>query len=374
MSKSTKIIIGIIVVFILVWASYALLRQRRVSSGPIQIGFIGPLSGDGAAWGEEQKYAMDIAVEEINGKGGVNGRTLSVIYEDGKCDGKTAATAAQKLISVDSIRILMPVCSAESLAVAPIAEQNKVLEFAVWPTNPTYSGIGTYTFRNSYSDDDTGKVMASTIGAKFSRVGIITELTDYPVGLRDAFKKYFRGDMHEEGYQPGSRDLRTQAAKILSKNPEAILLNPNSPLAGLAALEQLRALGYKGQFYGNFFGSSGDVLKSKAAEGMIFFADPAVPENTMKGHLLDEYQKRFGTKPDFEFAVAAQYDSVYILKQAIEAVGPEPDKLKDYLHSLKNFTGVLGTYGFNEKGDVIGYLPSVKQIKDGMVGPYTEKQ
>lgn len=365
MDKTEKIIVVLVIVAVIVGGYYLLQKSRQLGTTSIQIGFIGPLTGDGAAWGEEQKHAMDIAVDEINRSGGVKGIPVNVLYEDGKCDGKTAATAAQKLISVDKVKILMPDCSAEALAVAPIAEQNKVLELAVWPTNPGYSGIGTYTFRNSYSDEDTGKVMAQTINAKYTKVGVLTELTDYPVGLRDAFKKYFKGDVYEEGFTAGSRDVRTQVAKLIAENPEAILINPNYPLAGLAALEEFRTLGYKGQFYGNFFGSSGDILKAKAAQGMIFFSDPAVPENQSSSHLFDEYQKRFGKKADFEFAVAAQYDSVFILKQAIETVGLEPEKLQEYLHSLRDFKGVLGVYGFNEKGDATGYLPAVKQIKDG---------
>lgn len=356
--------LAIVIAVVIVYA----VRQQGASQ-KIKIGFIAPLSGDGAAMGEEQKHALDLAVEEINKSGGINGKPLEIIYEDGKCDGKAATTAAQKLLSVDAVKILMPVCTAESMAVAPIARQNKVLEFAVWPTTSKYSGIGEYSFRNSYSDEDTSRVMADTIGAKFSRIGMITELTDYSVSLRDAFKKYFKGQIYEEGYQVGARDMRTQLAKILARNPQAILVNPNFPSAGITILEEARNLGYKGPFYGNWFGGSGDVLKASAAQGMIFFADPRVPDNPMQARFFAEYEKRFG-KPNFVFAVAAQYDSAYILKQAIEAVGLNPDKLKDYLHSLKDFRGVLGTYGFNDKGDTVGYSPAVEQIKNGEAVPY----
>jgi ABC-type branched-subunit amino acid transport system substrate-binding protein len=68
-------------------------------------------------------------------------------------------------------------------------------------------------------------------------------------------------------------------------------------------------------------------------------------------------------KPNFEFAAGISYDSVYIFKKAIEKVGgTDSDKLSDYMHTMKDFSGVLGTYGFNEKGDATGYQPSLKQI------------
>jgi len=370
MNKPTKIIITLIIVVIVVLIVLFSFQEKEEEI--IKIGFIGPLTGFGTAWGIEQKNAVDIAVEEINNNGGINGRKIEILYQDGKCDGKEAATAAQKLINIDKVKILMPVCSAETLAVAPIAEENKVLVLAVWPTNPAVSDAGDYIFRNSYSDEDTAKVMAETIKKKYNRVAVITELTDYPVGVRDAFKKYFEGDIFEEGYQPNSKDVRTQVTKLLFQKPEAILINPNSPATGLAVLQQLKELGFAGALYGNFFGSSSEVINAEEAQSMIFFADPVVEDNSIKKHLFSEYQQKYNKKPDFEFAVGATYDAIYILKQAIEKVGAEPDKIRDYLYNLKDFNGILGIYGFDEKGDIVGVFPAVKQIKNNEIIKYEE--
>ncbi len=372
MTKTSKIIIGVIIAIIIIVGIWYGLTREQEEEEVIKIGFIGPLSGFGAAWGIEQKNAIDIAVEEINNSGGIRGQKIEIIYEDGKCDGKEAATAAQKLINLDKVKILIPVCSAETLAVAPIAEENKVLVMAVWPTNPAVSEAGDYIFRNSYSDEDTARVMAETIEKKYSKVGIITELTDYPVGLRDAFKKYFKGEIIEEVYQPNSKDVRTQVLKLISQSTEAIVVNPNSPATGLAVLQQLNELKFEGGLYGNFFGSGSEVINAEEAQGMIFFADPVVEDSLIKARLFEKYQNEYNKKPDFEFAVAATYDAIYILKQAIEQVGVNPDKIRDYLYDLKDFQGALGVYGFNEKGDMIGVFPSVKQIINNEIIRYEE--
>lgn len=372
MTKTSKIIIGVIIAIIIIGGIWYVAIREPKGEEVIKIGFIGPLSGFGAAWGIEQKNTIDIAVEEINNSGGINGQKIEVIYEDGKCDGKEASTAAQKLINLDKVKILIPVCSAETLAVAPIAEENKILVMAVWPTNPAVSEAGDYIFRNSYSDEDTARIMAETIGTNYQSVGIITELTDYPVGIRDTFKKYFEGQIIEEEYQPNSMDVRTQVMKLISQNPEAILVNPNSPTTGLAILKQLKELDFKGALYGNFFGSSSEVINAEEAQGMIFFADPVVEDSPIKAQLFTKYQNEYNKKPDFEFAVAATYDAIYILKQAIEQVGVNPDKIRDYLYNLKDFQGALGVYGFNEKGDMIGVFPSAKQIINNEVVRYEE--
>ncbi len=178
--------------------------------------------------------------------------------------------------------------------------------------------------------------------------------------------------MYEENYKPEEVDMRTHALKVFSQKPEAILINPNSPETGLNFLKEVKRLGFKGKIYGNFFGSGEEVIKLPDAQGMIFFADPVVKEGSKKDKLFKEYIKRYGSAPDFEFAVAAQYDAVYILKQAIEEVGYNPEAIKDYLHQLKDFNGVLGTYGFNDKGDAEGLTPAVKQIKDYKVVDYKD--
>ena len=336
----------------------------------ITFGFVGPLSGFGASWGEEQKLAVQIAVDEINQTGGINGKKLKVIYEDGKCVEKDAVTAAQKLISIDKVKVLFSVCGAESLVIAPIAEQNKIIQMAIWSTHPKLSGVGQYIFRNSQSDNDTGKLMAQIINKNYTKVAIIHEESTYANGLRDIFKRYFTGQVIEEDYQSDTKDFRSYLVDALSKKPETFIINPTSPTGGILAIQQLRQLGFKGQIYGNYFGGVNEVINSKEAEGMIFFSDPYVADNLLKDNLYKKFENISEHKPNFDFAVSISYDSVYILKQAIEKEGMDNSKIKDYLHQLKDFKGVMGTYGFNEKGDAIGYTPSVYQIKNGQVVLY----
>jgi branched-chain amino acid transport system substrate-binding protein len=369
MKKYMKASLGFIVI-ILIIIGVAMSHQPKDDT--ITFGFVGPLSGFGAVWGEEQKIAIDIAVGEINQSGGIGGKKIKVLYEDNKCTARDSVTAVQKLISVDKVRLVFSICGEGSLAIAPITQKNKVVVLALWSTHPDLSGIGEYFFRNSYSDEDTGRIMARTVNEGFKRVAVINENRDFSNGIRDTLKKYFVGDIIEENYGSNATDLRSYLIDALSRKPESVIFNPTSPAGGLLALQQLRQLGFKGQVYGNYFGGVGDVLNSDAAEGMIFFSDPFVPDNTIKENLYTKFESVMGRKPNFDFAVSISYDSVYILKRAIEQVGTDTSKIKDYLHNLKDFKGVMGTYGFNDKGDATGYTPSIYQIKDGKVVRYVE--
>ena len=104
-----------------------------------------PLTGPAAKYRVHESAL--IAVEEINSSGGVNGKMIELIMEDGKCDGATAARAAQKLISIDKVKIILGGhCSTETLAIAPLAERNKVLLLASTSSSPAISGAGEYIF------------------------------------------------------------------------------------------------------------------------------------------------------------------------------------------------------------------------------------
>ena len=119
----------------------------NVTKETIRIGAIGPFTGDAAVYGQSEKNAIELAVQEINLDGGINGKKLEVIYEDGKCNGMDAATAAQKLINVDKVDIILGgVCSGETLAIAPLAEANEVLVFSSFSSSPDVTNAGDFIF------------------------------------------------------------------------------------------------------------------------------------------------------------------------------------------------------------------------------------
>ncbi len=348
------------------------LTAHAVKQEEITIGFIGPLTGDAAVFGEAERNIIELAVEEINQAGGINGTPISVIYEDGKCTEKDAVTAAHKLIEIDEVPIILAFCSAETLPIIPLTEAKGIIVFTA-STNPALSDMADGVFRASYSDHDIALVAAETIAKKAQKVGIIYELTTYPVGLKDAFAKEFEalgGIAYAEGFSQNEHDVRTHITKLLAQHPDAIFIDPDTPATGLSVLKQLNELRFNGTLYGNYFGSSSDIVSAPEADGLIFFADPVVEENELKQQVFQKYRMRYGENPQFEFFAATMYDSVYILKRALEVAGTNPDKVRDYLYDMENYTGLMGTYHFNEKGDAVGIRPNTKMIKGKQIVDY----
>jgi branched-chain amino acid transport system substrate-binding protein len=131
MDKTTQIIIGIIVAIIIlggIWYGLSKKPTAPTTKEPIKIGVILPLTGEMANWGESMKGGIELAKDEINSKGGIMGRHLEIVYEDNQaCDKALTVSAFRKLINIDKVKITMVGCSGAVLAVAPIAEENRVI-------------------------------------------------------------------------------------------------------------------------------------------------------------------------------------------------------------------------------------------------------
>ncbi len=374
--------ISIIILLIVVAGGYFLLHKQPAPAETIKIGFIAPLTGDAAAYGIDEKNATAIAVEEINTAGGIDGRPLKVIYEDGKCSGKDAATAAQKLTSIDKVKIILGgACSGETLAVAPIAEQNKVVVFSAFSSSPDITNAGDYIFRNSPSDTDVAKGYAQFIVNKagYKKIAIISENTDYAQGARKVFideVKKLGGDITaDEVFNQGERDFRINITKIKSSGPEAIFINPQSGTTGGLALKQIKELGIKTSVFSVYVFSGKDAQESagSAANNLIFF-DLVGLTNTDKGKAFAEkFNARFGKIGGSEYSTGARYDSVYIIADALRKCGEDTECIKHYFYNMDWYEGVIGRYKFDSNGDVVGIEPLIsKIIRDGRVEMYIQ--
>src|SRR3989338_615073 len=149
--------------------------------GTIKIGFIGPLTGAAVSYGTDMLHAVQMRVEEVNAAGGINGRIVELVTEDGRCTGNDAASAAQKLIHVDKVvAVIGGACSSETLGAAPVAETAKVVQISPISSAPDIKDAGDFVFRTIPSDAKTGISTAAYIVEQGYRgVAMVSENTDY---------------------------------------------------------------------------------------------------------------------------------------------------------------------------------------------------
>ena len=138
--------------------------QPKKEPEVIKIGAILPLTGDASIYGSALKEGLDLALEEINTKGGIIGKKVVVIYEDSQADPKVAVSAINKLINIDKVKIILgEMFSSVTLAIAPIAQKSQVVLISPTVSAEAVPNVGDYIFSIYPSDAYDGKFLANFV-------------------------------------------------------------------------------------------------------------------------------------------------------------------------------------------------------------------
>ena len=341
------------------------------NKGPFRIGVMESVTGPGETYGTVAVQAKQMAVDEINAAGGINGRMLELIVEDSKCNAQDSITAYKKLTDVDGIKIILGTsCSGAMLGAAPLAEEDGVIMFSGLATNPDIAHAGDYIFRTSLSDlqvgIDTGNVMW-TDGIR--TLGTITESTDYAEGVRrvttDQFQERGGEVVAEERYASDITDFRSQLTKIIAANPDAIHIAAQAEFSGGTVVKQIRELGYEDPLYAEIvpFGATALEIAGDAATGMKGIITELDPANA-KGQ---EVLSNFRTKYDYvtlPWYLGSAYDDVYITAACLKQTNDDQnaDGFRDCMYDI-TWSGAIGQdYSFDENGEVVGLSNVVAQV------------
>jgi branched-chain amino acid transport system substrate-binding protein len=373
-----QLIVGAVIVIVLAAFAGACLDKQPTESEEIKIGAILPLTGDLAVYGENMKNGMGLAVQEINDKGGINGKNLVVIYEDDQGDPKSSVSAFQKLITIDKVPVVVGVpFSSSALPIAPIADKEEVVLFSVAASSPDLTGISKYFFRNWPSDTYEGAMMGEFTAdeLKLYNVSVLYANDEWGVGILQVFEKTFEEKggtiVVKEAFDPGASDFRTQLTKIKKNDPQVIyMLGYLKDL--LIMLKQKEELGIDAQILSTYSFYDPQILQEvgEAAEGAIFPVptyDPESPNDEVGVAYANAYEAKYGVKPDIWSAQA--YDAMNIIALALEKdvnTGPE---IRDEIAKTKNFEGVTGLTSFDEYGEVIKPL-RILTVCDGKFVPF----
>ncbi len=340
-------------------------------AGPISVGFLGPLSGDAANLGQDALKAAQAAVEEINAAGGINGAELKLIAEDGKCNPKDSATAGNKLINVDKVPVVFGgLCSGETTAIAPVAEQNKVIVISGCSSAPSITTAGDYIFRSYPSDALQGKFAADyvykTLGKK--KVTTLAVLGDWGSGLKNAFEDAFRAQGGEivlsQDYVQEARDLRSQLTKAKDSGAE-LLYFVGYTEASIAGLKQAKELGLAFTIMGGDAWDDVKIHENSFADGILYTVGSAKFDENWAAKLKEK-----GGNPTL--CTPRTYDNIKIIADIMKQTGPDSTKIKDALYALKDYQGVGGIVTLDVNGDNTFGTFDVKMVDKGKAEVITQ--
>jgi len=337
----------------------------------IKIGNLGPLSGNTATYGISTKNGVEIAVDEFNQNGGIDGKEISIIAEDTRGNQTEAANSVSKLIDQDKVvAIVGGVLSMETSTAAPIGNDAEVVMISSSSTAAGIPDIGDYIFRNCLSDEvqaiQLAEYAVSELGLK--KFAIMFSNNDYGLSLKEAFEEKSKelGELVGiETYNDGESDFRAQLTKLKNVNPDAIYIAGYYTEAAKIA-QQAKDQGLDAHILGadGFYSPKLIELGGEAVEGAIFTAgfftdDPS--ENVQ--NFVKAYTEKFGNEPDM-FAAQA-YDAAKILLTALKNAKGEGGKtLQTEMTSIKDFPGITGTTSFADNGDALKDIIILK-VQDG---------
>lgn len=294
----------------------------------IKIGIAEALTGGAAQYGVAIRNGFQLAADEINAAGGVNGSKLQLAIEDEQGKKEEAITVFKKLIFQDKVLMIFgPTLSNSMFAAGPVANASKVVAFGTSNTANGITDIGPYIFRNSVMESD---VLPVTVASAAKHYGIKKVAVIY--GNDDAFTKsgydVFKKVLEDqkipvtttETYVKGDVDFKAQLTKIKGGNPDAIVC---SCLAEEAAniIVQARGLGIRQPFVGgNGFNSPKMFEVSKLAGDGTFVGSPWANTNPAPANqkFVAAYKQKYNTDPN-QFAAQA-YDAMHIAAEALKSV------------------------------------------------------
>lgn len=376
MTKGAKVIVGVVITLIVLVGGYKLLYKNSspskgpvVNSGPMKIGVLQPLTGDLAAIGINTKAAVELAAEELNAASGANGRLFEIVAEDSKCTPADATNAASKLLNVDKvIAIIGGLCSSETLAAAPLANQARVPLISTGSTNAKITDAGDYIFRFVPSDAAGGRFAAeylvNTLGKK--NIAILYCLSDWCVGLRDVSKARLSElgatIVAEEGYQQDTNDLRSQITKVKAANPDAVYFLGYTQ-ATVIGLRQMRELGLNALILGGDAWDDATIPKEAgaAAEGARY---TLTDSRQLSESFTAEVKRRTGGQ-ELDTYAPRGYDIMKKLGEIISTVGAESEQIKNAFYQVKDYQGIADTYTMDSNGDMAGGTFAVREFQNG---------
>ena len=324
---------------------------------PVKIGFL--VSGDRTTYPNGAK----IAVDEVNERGGLLGRSVELVTRINIEEAAAAAQAAETMILTDEVVALIgPNRSSHAIEVGAVAQRHGVPMITTAATNPAVTAAGDLVFMAAFTDQFQGRVMAQfakeTLGV--NAAAVLTQRGEvYTEGIAEFFTAHFSGFGGEivaaEFYESGATDFAVQLTRIAAAAPEAVFLSGLPPEVALVT-KQARALplqntaGEPTLFLGADVWDNPTLLDNEeAAVDGSFFSSHFSPDTDEPSArvFIDTYQALYGIAPTGGDAVS--YDAVRLLLEAAERAGSlDADAIRRQLLATEQYAGATRIAGYNE--------------------------
>jgi branched-chain amino acid transport system substrate-binding protein len=341
----------------------------------IPIGFSSALTGPYAWVGEPHLAGTELAIAELNAAGGVLGEQLHLIVVDDGCNAEQAPLAAEKLVSEAVAVAFGATCSGAAIPASKIYRRAGILMIEAGATNPrlTEEGDGRI-FRIVGRDDRQGVLAGDYLADRWSGkdIAVVHDASAYGQGLAEEVKKRLNQRGVSEAllatYAPGAMDYSALLDRLRAASVDVLYLGGYSPEAGLI-VRQARDRNYDLQLVAGDALSTGEfwLIAGPAGEGTLFtsFSDPT--RDPRAAEVMSRVQGRI-QQPNARALYS--YAAVQLWADAVGRAGTADTQAVTEALRVGGFDTILGTVGFDAKGDVTGHEPFAWYVwQDGEYRP-----
>ena len=348
--------------------------SAKASGDSITIGTVTTNSGTAAAYGEAEVKGFELAVSEINAKGGINGKKVKLESMDDKGDATEASNAYNKLAGDNNVlAVAGPTISATTAAVAPLADQSKLVTIAPAATSDSIE-TGNYLFRTCFKDSYQGEVAArfAAENLKVKKVAVLYGTGDpYSSGVGEAFAKAaeklgLEVVDKESSSSADDTEYSAQLQKIQASGAELLYAPYYYSVAGPYIIPQARSVGFEGYVMGPDGYDGLKLTGDKSQYNKTYYTTHYSADDNTNTKVLDfikSYKSKNNAEPN-TFA-ALGYDTIYMIKQAIEKAGENATR-EDVRNAVAGMTfdGVTGKFTMDKSGSPTKSV-TVLEMKDG---------
>jgi branched-chain amino acid transport system substrate-binding protein len=345
----------------------------------IKVGVNYELSGAVATYGKSSVEGIELAIEEINKAGGVNGKEIKLVKYDNKSEEAEATTLATKLMTQDKVvAVLGPATSGSFKATIPVAIKNKIPVASGSATADDVtvdaSGVKEYAFRICFNDSYQGTGMANYALnnlKKTKAVVIMDSSSDYGKGLAENFVNTFEAAggtiVAQEAYVKGDTDFNAILTKISGKDFDVIFIPGYYEEAGLI-IKQARAQGIDVPILGADGFDSPTLLELAGADALndVYFSNhySSLDQDPVVQNFIAAFKAKYNKEPDAFHALG--YDLAKFVVDGIKrAEKLDGESVKNALAATENFEGVTGSFSVDENHNPKKALVVIG-LKDGV--------
>lgn len=364
-------IVGLLIVLLIVLVGVSSSHNNKSSNNdnePIKVGVLAPLSGVLARFGEWTVRGAQLAVDEINAEGGIDGRQIELVVEDDECLGAQAVSAVTKMQSVDGINMIVSYCTPVSSAIAPVTKDKSIVFAPTFKlTQLVQADFPHYIAMQPSMLFEVSKLFEYVQQEEFTKIAILYTTNDFWISYRDAVITLAEqhgiiiSTIEEADFL--ANDFRTQLSKIEANNPDVIFggLNPG-PLGNM--LKQRMELQIDIPVVSVWATEAPDILErgGEAADGVVYtyYYENGFTERNEE--YVEAYTSMYKEEP--ELISASTYDVFYILKDVVEKCGDtDLECMVKETHTIKNYEGASGIFTFVDGATIKDTF--LKTIKDG---------